>query len=133
MFGRLPKASKQCVPFRLENAGTTPVEVGATKTSCDCFTVELASTTIPPGASVEGTARVDFTTHPNFSGNLALDATGQSSRGEIAFVVRAAVTVEEQRAGGERFPALVRHVSVRGGSDRMVLVGAKLRSRRREP
>lgn len=93
-FGRLSKGSKQTVRFRLENAGTTPVEVGATTTSCDCFTVELAATTVPPGASVEAKARVDFSTHPNFSGNLALEATAQSSRGEIAFVVRAAVTVE---------------------------------------
>lgn len=94
-FGTIAKGGTAEVRFTLRNPDKEAVEITAIKTSCDCFMIELPTMTVAGNSSIEAIAMVNLATDPKFTGSLALEATGQTSRDKPpAFVLRASVKVK---------------------------------------
>lgn len=93
-FGVLPKGGSKELAITLHNPTGTGVEVKQVKTSCDCFSVTLASNVIESGATVKALVRVDFSDDPKFAGDLLLDAMGLvEGKTDPGFVLYARVSV----------------------------------------
>jgi len=66
--------------FRLKNSSAEPFVVSELRTSCDCFSVRLASDRIEGHQSCDAIARVDLAAHPNFVGELRLRASARDDQ-----------------------------------------------------
>ncbi len=73
-FGPVPAGGRSTLNFELVNRSRQRVEIGPVTTSCDCFRVELAETSVPAGARVRATAVLDLSHDPTFRGRLGLGA-----------------------------------------------------------
>jgi hypothetical protein len=94
-LGHLPKGGQRKVEFWVENLGEQSVAISSIKSSCECFTLALGKTTIPPGGRVKAIATVDFSHDSDFAGSLLLDAIAEGrTTSEPLFAVYLSVTVE---------------------------------------
>jgi hypothetical protein len=92
-LGIVPQGGHETETFSLTNAGSTPVEVARVETSCDCLAIRLARRVIGPSEKVLAQAALDLSKEPDFRGSLAIEVTGLTSSGTVAFSLVVNVTV----------------------------------------
>lgn len=61
----------------------TPIRVGEIRTSCECLTVHLSDSEIPPGGRVLGEFTFDSSNEPDFSGSLRIEVEIVDETGEV--------------------------------------------------
>jgi hypothetical protein len=77
------------------------VEITATRSSCDCFGIQLESDYLEPGQQIRATLTLDLKDDP-FTGDLSLELIGRAkSQDTPAFLIRARVKVKPRPGKAE--------------------------------
>ncbi len=93
-LGTIQRGTRSSTRFTLYNPGRKTVTVTRVETDCDCLQLLLERTTVPPRGTIAGSAVVDFTEDPGYTGSLLLKATGWEHGPENkAFILGFAVDV----------------------------------------
>jgi hypothetical protein len=93
-FGRARRAERREADLAVTNRSGEEVELGEVTSTCPCLSVEFARPRVRPGETVPGKVVLDLSREPEFTGRLAITASGTAS-GRPAFQVTATVSVEE--------------------------------------
>jgi len=72
--------------LQLRNQTQTRVEIDSVRTSCPCLVVHLPSKALEPTEAVDGIARLDMGTEPEFRGDLRIEIRGRTRDGRVLFV-----------------------------------------------
>jgi len=76
-------------PIRLRNDSPGTIDVGAVEASCECLTLFLSDTHVPPGETVRGTVVLDLSSHPTRADDVDASIIGWDGSGRgLTFAVR---------------------------------------------
>jgi len=91
-MGEVASGGRKQATFSLTNSGSQAVELAKIESSCPCLTVDVPSR-IAPGEQICGRANLDLRDEPDFTGDLAIEITGWTRAGKLAFLVTTYVSV----------------------------------------
>jgi Protein of unknown function (DUF1573) len=94
-LGTLQNHRRHEYKYRLANDSATKAEIGSFSTSCDCFSVKAANTTLLPGEETVLYIVFDFEGHPG-TGSLMLSASCSIDVGAASRILEIRMGVDIQ-------------------------------------
>lgn len=92
-LGVLLRGGSMASRFSLRNRGSKPVEIASVQTSCSCLDVRLPVLRLDPGQVMQAVAQIDLQDRQEFQSDLAIEAWGKTSSGNLAFRIIVAASV----------------------------------------